>query len=75
MIFRVLTLLFAALLPVLADCNSHARDLANLIDPAKLATLGPRGANPRIQKAVAILEDARRGGCVFISGRNNLRFP
>jgi len=62
-IIRVLALLFAAVLPVLADCADHAPDLANLIDPAKLATLGPRGANLRIQKAVALLEDARRDGC------------
>jgi hypothetical protein len=34
--------------------------LVPLIDPAKLATLGKRGANPRLQKAVAILEEARR---------------
>lgn len=62
------------------DCASHARDLANLIDPAKLAPLGPRGANPRIQKSVALLEDARRDGCpvatvasnaVFIAGCTN----
>jgi len=34
-ILRVLALLFAAALPVLADCASQARDLANLIDAAK----------------------------------------
>jgi hypothetical protein len=36
--------------------------VAPLIDPAKLATLGDRGANPRIQKAVAILWAAKQGG-------------
>ena len=44
----------------------HADDftakLTPLIDPAKLATLGQRGANPRIQKAVAILADAQASG-------------
>jgi len=80
MIFRMLALLLAAVLPVMADCTDHARDFANPIDPAKLATLGSRGANPRIHKAVAILEAARRDGCsvalvasngVFIAGYPN----
>jgi hypothetical protein len=47
-----------------ADCDSYSRSLANLIAPTKLATLGTRGANPRIQKAVALLEDARRDVCL-----------
>jgi hypothetical protein len=41
-----------------ATIESHAGKLAALIDPAKLATLATRDANPRIQKAVAILADA-----------------
>jgi hypothetical protein len=36
--------------------------VAPLIDPAKLATLGDRGANSRIQKAVAILWTAKQAG-------------
>jgi hypothetical protein len=36
--------------------------LAALLDPAKLATLGPRGANPRVQKAVAWLAVAQADG-------------
>ena len=36
--------------------------LRPLIDPAKLRTLGTRGTNPRIQKAVAILWTAKRDG-------------
>jgi len=36
--------------------------VAPLIDPAKLATLKDRGANPRIQKAVAILWAAKQAG-------------
>ncbi|MFO1440749.1 MAG: hypothetical protein U1F81_20700 [Verrucomicrobiaceae bacterium] len=39
-----------------------AERIAALIDPAKLATLAPRGANPRVQKYVAQLEDARLAG-------------
>lgn len=42
--------------------DTYIQKLTPLIDPAKLATLGERGANPRIEKAVAILEDARAGG-------------
>ncbi len=38
----------------------YAGSIAPLIDPAKLATLGPRGANTRIQKAVYWLETARQ---------------
>jgi hypothetical protein len=38
----------------------YAGTIAALIDPAKLATLGPRGANPRVQKAVYWLEMARQ---------------
>lgn len=41
-----------------ASLDQHAAKLASLIDPAKLATLAKRGANPRIQKAVAILAQA-----------------
>ena len=44
----------------------HAARIASLIDPAKLATLGERGANPRVQKAVYWLATARkdwRGTC------------
>jgi len=36
--------------------------IASLIDPAKLATLGKRGANPRVQKCVYWLATARRDG-------------
>jgi hypothetical protein len=43
-----------------AATTDYASTLAALIDPAKLATLGPRGANSRIQKAVYWLETARQ---------------
>jgi hypothetical protein len=42
--------------------SSPPHQIAALIDPAKLATLGPRAANPRVQKYVAILENARLAG-------------
>ena len=41
-----------------ATASACAKNLAPLIDPAKLATLGKRGANPRIQKAVYWLTTA-----------------
>jgi hypothetical protein len=40
----------------------HASQIASLIDPAKLATLRERGANPRVQKAVYWLATARKEG-------------
>lgn len=42
--------------------TDYAERVADLIAPSKLATLGPRGANPRIQKIVAQLEAARKEG-------------
>ena len=39
-----------------------AAQLQSLIDPAKLATLGVRGANSRVQKATAILWQAKSNG-------------
>jgi len=42
--------------------TDYARHIADLVAPAKLATLGSRGANPRFQKAVAQLEAARTAG-------------
>ena len=41
---------------------SPAQRVAALIDPAKLITLAERGANPRVQKYVAQLEEARLSG-------------
>ena len=40
----------------------NAHRIASLIDPAKLATLGERGANPRVQKAVYWIAMARQQG-------------
>jgi hypothetical protein len=46
----------------LAAQPDHARTIASLIDPAKLATLKQRGANPRIQKCVYWLAVAQSEG-------------
>ena len=61
---------FAIALPFVdrpADCDANARTLASLIDPAKLASLGKRGANPQIQQAVAIMGQSLRfkGACAY----------
>ncbi len=45
--------------PTLTD---YARAISTLIDPAKLGTLGQRGANPRVQKYVALLGEAQARG-------------
>src|SRR6188768_1892785 len=45
-----------------AETASYVRQVAPLIDPAKLATLGKRAANPRVQKYVALLANARNSG-------------
>ena len=47
---------------VIAVESDAATIIAALIDPAKLATLKERGANPRIQKAVYWLATARANG-------------
>ena len=59
-------LLFALLFIVPCCGRPAAHDPASLIhpliDPAKLATLGDRGTNPRIQKITAILWEAKLKG-------------
>lgn len=42
--------------------ETYARRVASLIDPARLATLEERGANPRVQKYVALLAEAEADG-------------
>jgi len=42
--------------------TDYAKRIAPLNDPAKLATLGKRGANQRVQKAVCWLAEAREAG-------------
>lgn len=51
------------LFPTFARGESACRvALLSLSDPAKLATLGERGANPRLKKIVYWLDEARRTG-------------
>lgn len=61
-----LSVLFASLLIASLGLSkeplTHAQKIAALIDPAKLSTLAPRGANPRVQKYVAQLFEARQAG-------------
>jgi hypothetical protein len=51
-----------------AAAENYAERIAPLIDPAKLATLRERGANPRVQKYVAHLAEAKKSGV----GANNV---
>jgi hypothetical protein len=61
-----LSVLFASLLiaslALSKEPLTHAQKIAVLIDPAKLSTLAPRGANPRVQKYVAQLFEAQQAG-------------
>jgi hypothetical protein len=45
-----------------ADKSAPATTIAELINPAKLATLGQRGANPRVQKITYWLPTAQQRG-------------
>lgn len=58
----VLLLSVLAFVSCAADVETYARNVAPLIDPAKLATLRERGANPRVQKYVAHLAEAKNSG-------------
>ncbi len=55
-------LLLTTALALAAGAADFAAKLTPLVDPAKLATLGKRAANPRVQKAVAILADSQARG-------------
>jgi hypothetical protein len=55
-------LALCACLHVAAAHPDYAGNIASLIDPAKLATLGKRAANPRLQKCVYWLAEARNNG-------------
>ncbi len=66
---NLLVLLLCAFVPACGKtapgkppAKDYARLIEPLIDPAKLATLGDRGANSRVQKAVAILWAAKQDG-------------
>jgi len=57
--------LLALLLPLTAtaaEVEIYSAKAAPSIDPAKPATLGKRGTNPRIQKSVGILANAEANG-------------
>ena len=58
------TFLYSSLLvfQTVAAQTDHAAQIASLIDPAKLAALGERGANSGVQKAVCLLVKARTEG-------------
>ena len=55
-------ILCATLAASAAGTASFAQRIAPLIDPAKLAALGKRGANSRVQKCVYWLAEARAAG-------------
>ena len=57
-----LFLVLALLVAFAVYAEDYVAHLAPLIDPAKLATLSPRGANSRVQKCVYWLEVARKAG-------------
>src|ERR1035437_5332456 len=61
---RILSVAFCWLLLVAQATAKadYAQHIASLIDPAKLATLGKRGANQRVQKTVYWLAEAREAG-------------
>ena len=63
---RFLVLWITLLLPLAAIAGQPAEfyltNVATLIEPARLAALGKRKASERVQKAVALLEDARQDG-------------
>lgn len=44
------------------DVEGYAQRISSLVEPAKLATLGARGAIPRVEKYVAILAEGRANG-------------
>ena len=61
-LFATLLCWFLLALQAVAAQIDHASRIASLIDPVKLATLGERGANPRVQKCVYWLATARKEG-------------
>lgn len=63
MLRNLIVLIFCAVLPACGQKPSgNARMIQSLIEPAKLATLGDRGANSRVQKITAILWKAKQAG-------------
>jgi len=58
----VLLLLAGATARAAGDVESYAKKISSLIDPAKLATLGARGADSRVEKYVALLAEGKANG-------------
>ena len=61
-LFLVVLLVGSAVAGTAGDIESYARKISSLVDPAKLVTLGERGANSRVEKYVAILAEAKARG-------------
>lgn len=59
---KFFALLFSLLCAIASAHPVAIEAVANLADPAKLATLGERGANPRVQKITYWLATARAEG-------------
>src|SRR5436190_8580852 len=55
----IFALFFSAAALLCSTVEDYARIIAPLIDPTKLSTLKPRGANERVQKITFHLADAR----------------
>lgn len=58
----IVVMLCAGLQACGEPASKHAQLIKPLIDPAKLATLGERGSNSRIQKITALLWKAKQTG-------------
>jgi hypothetical protein len=58
----VYALLFSTALAIAGTMEEHAALVSPLVDPAKLAGLGERGGNQRVQKYVAQLAVAKQAG-------------
>ena len=61
-LLSALAVVFLAAIQFGFAAGTPAEDIASLIDPAKLKTLGKREANPRVQKSVYWLAVARSKG-------------
>ena len=76
---RAVLALLLFVFPLVVQAEDYAARIAPLIDPAKLATLGERRANPRVQKCVYWLEIARRDreepAKVLDTAQRSLRIP
>jgi hypothetical protein len=55
-------LLGGAVTGLAVDAERFAINLSSLVDPAKLATLGARGANAHVEKYVALLAESKAAG-------------